>query len=117
MPDVIDLLGHAVEGMAVWRYLLSPSYRRRTHSRWRSQSRLETGLEVFFCGLSFLFITAILCAIVWWFAPHPNKADEELQIQQSVLRYQFEHNAAAKQYNIFALRSARATLPPMHQRS
>jgi hypothetical protein len=45
MPDMIDLLGHAAEGMAVWRYLLSPSYRRRTHSRWRSQSRLETGLD------------------------------------------------------------------------
>jgi hypothetical protein len=67
MPDFIDLVGHAAEGMAVWRYLLSPSYRRRTHARWRSQSRLETGLEIFFYSLSFLLATAIFCAIVWWF--------------------------------------------------
>jgi hypothetical protein len=68
MPDMIDLLGHAAEGMAVWRYLLSPSYRCRTHLRWRSQSRLETGLEVFFCGLSFFLVTAIFYAIIWWFS-------------------------------------------------
>jgi hypothetical protein len=66
MADIIDFLGPCAEGMTVWRYLCSPSYRRRTHARWRSQSRLETGLEIFFYGISFLFVTAILGAIVWW---------------------------------------------------
>jgi hypothetical protein len=67
MSDMIDFIGHSMEGMAVWRYLLSPSFRRRTHSRWRAQSKVETGLEIFYYGISFLFVTAILAAIIWWF--------------------------------------------------
>lgn len=66
MSDIVDFIGHSVEGMAVWRYLFSPSYRRRTHARWRLQSRLETGLEIFYYVLNFFFVTAILVAIVWW---------------------------------------------------
>ncbi len=66
MSDIVDFIGHSVEGMAVWRYLFSPSYRYRTHARWRSQSRLETGLEIFYYGLSFLFVTAICVALVCW---------------------------------------------------
>jgi hypothetical protein len=66
MSDFIDFIGHSVEGLTVWRYLLSPSYRRRTHLRWRSQSKLETGLEIFYYGISFLFVTAIFATIIWW---------------------------------------------------
>lgn len=50
MSDIFDFIGHSVEGMAVWRL----------------QSRLETGLEIFFYALSFFFVTAILVALVWW---------------------------------------------------
>jgi hypothetical protein len=35
--------------------------------------------------------------------PKLSKADEELQIQQAVLRYQFEHNASASRANIFCI--------------
>lgn len=35
--------------------------------------------------------------------PNLSKAEEELRIQQSVLRYQFEHNAAANKYGIFCI--------------
>jgi len=35
--------------------------------------------------------------------PNLSKAEEELRIQQSVLRYQFEHNAAANKYDIFCI--------------
>jgi hypothetical protein len=66
MSDIIDFIGHCVEGMAVWRYLFSSSYRRRTHVRWGSQSRLETGLEIFFYCISFIFVTVILFALIWW---------------------------------------------------
>ena len=66
MLDVIDIVGHSIEGMAGWRYLLSGSYRRRTHLRWQSQSKLETGLEVFSIGISFIFVTMILGAMIWW---------------------------------------------------
>lgn len=66
MSDIVDFIGNTVEGMAVWRYLISPSFRRRTHARWRLQSRLETGLEIFYYAISFFFVTAIAVAIAWW---------------------------------------------------
>lgn len=36
-------------------------------------------------------------------APHSNEADADLQVQQAVLRYQFESNAAADNYSIFCI--------------
>jgi hypothetical protein len=44
-----------------------------------------------------------LAALMSGCAPNLNKADEELQIQQTVFRYQFEHNAAANKYDIFCI--------------
>jgi hypothetical protein len=44
-----------------------------------------------------------LAALVSACTPNLSKADETLQIQQAVLRYQFEHNAAAKKYAIFCI--------------
>jgi hypothetical protein len=44
-----------------------------------------------------------LAALVSGCTPNLSKAEEELRIQQSVLRYQFEHNAAAKKYDIFCI--------------
>jgi len=44
-----------------------------------------------------------LAALVSGCASNLSKADEELRIQQSVLRYQFGHNAAANKYDIFCV--------------
>jgi hypothetical protein len=44
-----------------------------------------------------------LAALVSGCASNLSKADEELRIQQSVLRYQFGHNAAANRYHIFCI--------------
>jgi len=44
-----------------------------------------------------------LAALLTGCTLNPSKADEELQIQQTVLRYQFEHNAAANKYAIFCI--------------
>lgn len=57
---VIDIVGHTIEGMAVWCYLFSPAYRSTVHERWRDQSRFETGMEIFYYGLSFIFVTLIV---------------------------------------------------------
>lgn len=66
ISEIIDVIGHAVEGMAVWRYLFSPAYRRSVHELWRSQSRLETAMDIFYFSLSFIFVTAIVGALAWW---------------------------------------------------
>jgi hypothetical protein len=44
-----------------------------------------------------------LAALVSGCTPNLSKADEELQIQQAVLRYQFEHNASANRSAIFCI--------------
>jgi hypothetical protein len=66
----------------------------------------KTRLEAFSGGVIAILITIGtlgLAALVSGCAPNMNKADEELQIQQAVLRYQFEHNAAANKYDIFCI--------------
>lgn len=65
ISEVIDIVGHATEGMAVWRYLFSPAYRSTVHERWRDQSRFEIGMEIFHYGLSFIFVTLIVGALGW----------------------------------------------------
>ena len=65
ISEVIDIVGHAIEGMAVWRYLFSPAYRSTVHERWRDQSRFETGMEIFYYGLSFIFVTILVGGLGW----------------------------------------------------
>lgn len=66
LGEVIDFIGYSIEGLAGWRYLLSPSYRRRVHERWRNQSKLGTVGEIFTFALSFIFVTFILGGVIWW---------------------------------------------------
>lgn len=63
--DVIDIVGHAVEGMAVWRYLFSPTYRSSVHARWRDQSIFDTAMDIFGYGLSFIFVNCIVWGLGW----------------------------------------------------
>jgi hypothetical protein len=65
ISEVIDFVGHAIEGMAVWRYLFSPTYRAAVHERWRDQSRFETGMEIFYFSLSFIFVTFVVGGLGW----------------------------------------------------
>jgi hypothetical protein len=65
IAEIVELVGHSIEGLAGWRYLLSPSFRQRTNERWRKQSRLETTVEVLLFGVSFIFVTLIIGGILW----------------------------------------------------
>jgi hypothetical protein len=67
IAEIIELVGHSVEGIAGWRYLLSPTFRERTNERWRKQSRLATAGEVVLFGISFTFFTLLLGGILWLF--------------------------------------------------
>jgi len=66
MGEIIDFVGYSIEGLAGWRYLLSPTYRRRVHERWSNQSKLETVVEVIAVGGSFILVTLMLGGLVWW---------------------------------------------------
>jgi hypothetical protein len=63
--EVIDFVGHAIEGMTVWRYLFSRAYRATVHERWRDQSRFETGMEIFYFSLNFIFVTVVVGGLGW----------------------------------------------------
>ena len=65
ISEVIDFVGHAIEGMAVWRYLFSPTYRSTVHERWRDQSRFKTGMEIFYFSLSFIVVTLVIGGLGW----------------------------------------------------
>jgi hypothetical protein len=66
LGEIIDFIGYSIEGLAGWRYLLSPSYRRRVHVRWRNQSKLETAGEIFTFAMSFIFVSFIIGGLAWW---------------------------------------------------
>jgi hypothetical protein len=53
-----------------------------------------------------------LAALVSGCAPSVEKADEELQVRQAVLRYQFEHTAAARKYSIFCIAVSNDKIKP-----
>ncbi len=66
LGEFIEFVGHSVEGLAGWRYLLSPTYRRRTHERWKDMSGAEVVGEVVVFGLSFIFVTLVIGGLFWW---------------------------------------------------
>jgi hypothetical protein len=66
MGDIFDLIGHGAEGMAGWRYLLSSSFRRRAHARWREQSKLATTFDIIGYVGSFICVTIIGAALIFW---------------------------------------------------
>ena len=40
MPlDALEIGDWIISGVAGWRYFLSPSFRQRTHTRWKAESR------------------------------------------------------------------------------
>jgi hypothetical protein len=45
-PVLGDILGFFVAAFAGWRYVLSPSYRARVHSRWESKSQLQIAQDI-----------------------------------------------------------------------
>ncbi len=66
LGEFIEFVGYSVEGLAGWRYLLFPSYRRRVHERWRSQSKFETACEIFMLTLSFILVNLLIFGLFWW---------------------------------------------------
>ncbi len=65
MPaDTLELLSWIIDGLAGWRYLLSPSFRRRTHERWRVKGWTTAFTEILFGGLAMTFTLFLLWVLV-----------------------------------------------------
>ena len=64
MPaDAFELLNWIVDGLAGWRYLVSPSFRKRTHDRWRRDGRGTALIEIFFGSLA-VILTLVLFGLL-----------------------------------------------------
>jgi len=65
IDGVVTFVGHFIEGLAGWRYLLSPTYRRKVHARWASMDRLVVAGEIFVFFISFIFVSFIVVGGLW----------------------------------------------------
>ena len=65
IDGLVTLVGHSIEGLAGWRYLLSPTYRRKVHARWASMDRLVVVGEIFIFFISFIFVSFIVVGGLW----------------------------------------------------
>jgi len=63
--ELTELIDWLTSGGAGWRYLLSTSYRRKVHQRWRQRSRLTVAGEIFWGALTFLFTWLLAAAVVY----------------------------------------------------
>ena len=65
IEGVVQMVGHSIEGLAGWRYLLSPTYRRTVHARWAQMSRPDVVGEVAIFLVSFIFVTLVIGGGLW----------------------------------------------------
>jgi len=67
--EVIDglvlFVGHSIEGLAGWRYLLSSTYRKKVHARWSEMDRLAVVGEIVTFLVSFIFVTFVIVGALW----------------------------------------------------
>lgn len=54
MLDALDMVHWIEDAFAGWRYLLSASFRRRTHKRWKSEGRGTALIEILFGAIGVL---------------------------------------------------------------
>lgn len=65
MPaDAFELLNWIVDALAGWRYLISPSFRKRTHDRWRRDGWATALIEILFGSLALIFTAVLICLLI-----------------------------------------------------
>lgn len=60
------LLDFVVRWGLGWRYILSPSFRRRMHADWRGQSVGSAAFNVVFCVVAFVVLNGFLVLVGIW---------------------------------------------------
>jgi hypothetical protein len=65
MPtDALEFLSWIIDGLAGWRYLISPSFRKQTHERWRREGRATVLLDILLGSLAVIFTLFILGLLI-----------------------------------------------------
>jgi len=60
LDAIAEALEVFVNGLFAWRYLFSPKFREKTHTRWRNKSKPKVAFEVFLgvVGMAFWIFIA-----------------------------------------------------------
>lgn len=65
MPaDALEIFEWMANAFAGWRYIFSPSFRQRTHARWKVEGRGTAVLEILFGAAGMLFTLFLLWLVV-----------------------------------------------------
>lgn len=65
MPlEAFEIFGWFADALRGWRYLFSPSFRRRTHERWKKEGRGKAAIEILFGGLAVFFTLLLLWVLI-----------------------------------------------------
>jgi hypothetical protein len=64
--DIVFVINALIQWGVGWRYVLSPSFRRSVHDRWRTQKRVLVVAEVVFMILYFLMSNGIASLVLWF---------------------------------------------------
>jgi len=63
LGELIEAIDIFVTGLAGWRYILSPSYRRQTHHRWKQKTTLHMVLDILGSVIG-IFFTVFLVGLI-----------------------------------------------------
>lgn len=67
MPaDLFEIFDWVIDARAGWLYLLSPSFRRRTHKRWKAEGRGVAFVEILFGGIGVLLTLLLMWLLISW---------------------------------------------------
>jgi len=64
MLDALEIFGWIEDTFAGWRYLLSSSFRQRTHERWRIEGLGKAFIEILFGALGVLLTLVLLWLLI-----------------------------------------------------
>jgi len=62
----LEFLSWIIDGVGGWRYLISPSFRKRTHARWKLEGWITASTDILFGGLAVAF-TLFLLGLLFYF--------------------------------------------------
>jgi hypothetical protein len=65
MPaDALEIFEWIANALAGWRYLFSPSFRQRTHARWKAEGRGTAFVEILLAAVGMLVTLFLLWLVV-----------------------------------------------------
>lgn len=69
MPaEVFEVVDWIINAFGGWRYVVSPSFRRRTHDRWKVEGKIQATIEILLASFGLLLtiiLAVVLVGLLW----------------------------------------------------